>query len=315
MKNQVVTLSLVFTLGTALLLCAEGCRRNGAVDEIDSYADEIKRWQANRALQIGNDNGWLSLSGLFWLKEGENPFGTDSSNAVIFPPGSSPAKAGSISLKKENIILNAPAKSNIKCNDSLITRMKLISDESGIARPTILTTGSLSFYVVKRGDRFAVRLKDKNNPPLKNFKGLEFYPVNPELAISASYRQYDQPKILEISSIIGTVTPETCRAALIFDINGRSCTLDVISDDVFKELHVMFTDETTGKETYGNGRQLMTTIPDDEGKVILDFNKAYNWPCAYTPYATCPIPPKQNHIPVRIEAGEKKYLRTTDILN
>ena len=295
-----------------ILFCSSsGCRDKNNLKENETYINEIKQWQEKRISQIGSDNGWLSLAGLFWLKEGENYFGTDSSNTIIFPPGTSQKKAGIIILKGENLILKAFKGTELKYKDSTITRMQLLSDESGKVRPTVLTSGPLSFHVIKRGDKFAVRLKNRENPPLKNYKGLEFFPINPEFKINARYIPYDQPKILDIVSIIGTVTPETCKGALIFEIRGKTCRLDVIADDESRELQVMFTDETTGKETYDNGRQLVTYFPE-EGNVILDFNKSFNWPCAYTPYATCSIPPKENHIPVRIEAGEKKYPQHAD---
>jgi len=294
------------------ILCANGCGKKNTVADLNAYTEEIRQWQTNRTTQIRREDGWLSLAGLFWLKDGENFIGTDPSNAVVFPVGSTQAKAGIIILHNGNLTINAKREAKIRYQDSAFTRMKLTSDESGEAQPTILTTGSLSFYAIKRGNQFGIRVKDKNNPVLKNFRGLNFFPIDPAWRIEAIYKPYPEPKIIEIASIIGTVDTDTCPGALIFQIDGQTYSLDVIADPGTRELYVMFTDETTGKGTYGNGRQLSTAPPDENGKVMVDFNKAFNWPCAYTPYATCPIPPKQNHIPVRIEAGEKNYQVATD---
>ncbi len=297
------------------ILCVNGCGKKSTVTDLNAYTEEIRQWQTNRTTQIQREDGWLSLAGLFWLKDGENIIGTDPSNAVVFPAGSTQAKAGIIILHNGNLTINAEREAKIRYQDSPVIRMKLTSDESGEAQPTILTTGSLSFYAIKRGDRFGIRVKDKNNPALKNFRGLNFFPIDPAWRIEAIYKPYPEPKIIEIASIIGTVDTDTCPGALIFQIDGQTCSLDVIADPGTRELYVMFTDETTEKETYGNGRQLSTAPPDEKRKVILDFNKAFNWPCAYTPYATCPIPPKQNHIPVRIEAGEKNYPGAKDSIH
>jgi len=307
MRNSLIPLFIF------ILFCSSfGCRNKNKLKEDESYINEIKQWQEKRISQIGNENGWLSLAGLFWLEQGENYFGTDSTNTIIFPPGTSQKKAGTIILDGEKLTLKAFKGTDIRYQDSIVSKLQLVSDESGRAKPTVLTIGPLSFHVIKRGEQFAVRLKNRENPPLKKYKGLEFFPINSKYKIEARYITYPQPKILNIVSIIGTVTPETCKGALEFKIEGKSCRLEAISENESKELYIMFTDETTGKETYSNGRQLMAAFPDKEGKVILDFNKAYNWPCAYTPYATCPIPPKENHLPVRIEAGEKKYPENTD---
>jgi uncharacterized protein len=290
-----------------LIFTSIGCNKKSNDIDKNKYTEEIKQWQTNRSKQINREDGWLSLAGLFWLEEGKNLIGTDPSNRVVFPEGSTPAKAGTIILQNGDIKIIPTNGKIFKYHDSLITQMKLISDESGKAKPTILTAGSASFYVIKRGDKFGIRIKDKNSPALKNFKGLDFFPPDPAWRIEAVYKLHPEPKIMEIASVIGTVEADTFPGALFFQINGQEYNLDVTSNPETKELYLMFTDETTGKETYGNGRQLSTSKPDEKGNLIIDFNKAINWPCAYTSYATCPIPPKQNHIPVRVEAGEKKY--------
>jgi uncharacterized protein (DUF1684 family) len=307
MKNNKRDSKIAMSLIVCLSIIVIACNKNSSSIDIRKYTEEIKQWQTNRSKQISREDGWLSLAGLFWLEEGINSIGSDPTNVVVLPKGSTPQKAGTITLKNGKLSLISTNPATFKYKDSLITKMNLISDEAGKTKPTILTAGSTSFFAIKRGDKFGIRIKDKNNPALKNFKSLDFYSPNPEWRINGVYKLYTEPKVMEIASVIGTVETDTFRGTLNFQINEKKCNLDVTSDPVTKELYLMFTDETTGKETYGNGRQLSISKPDENGNVIIDFNKAINWPCAYTPYATCPIPPKQNHIPVRIEAGEKKY--------
>ncbi|MBI3765042.1 MAG: DUF1684 domain-containing protein, partial [Ignavibacteriales bacterium] len=150
--------------------------------------------------------------------------------------------------------------------------------------------------------------KDKENPARVNFKGLEYFPIDPKWRVEAKFEPYNPPKKIPIASVIGTVENDSCPGALVFNVDEKPCRLDAVmevgTDD---QLFIMFSDETSGKETYGMGRQLYASLPDKENRVILDFNKAYNWPCVFTEYATCPIPPRQNHLPIRVEAGEKMY--------
>jgi uncharacterized protein (DUF1684 family) len=163
-------------------------------------------------------------------------------------------------------------------------------------------------YVIKRGDQLGVRVKDSQNPARLNFKGLEYFPTDLKYRIAAKFYPYDPIRILEIPSAAGTVEKQISPGALGFSINGNEYRIDAVvekgSEDQF---FIMFADGTSGKETYGPGRQLYTTLPDSTNTVILDFNRAYNWPCVFTEFATCPIPPRQNIIADRIEAGEKMY--------
>ncbi len=282
-------------------------KKENKIDPVQ-YQNEIQKWQKERVERLKQEDGWLTLCGLFWLQEGENTMGDDSANVVVFPRGKSPKVAGSIFLEKGSLRLKAKPDAGIKYHDSIVTSMTIQSDGEGMSEPTILTLQSLTFYVIKRGDQLGVRVKDKENPSRLNFKGLEYFPIDLKWRVEAKYEPYTPPKLIPISTKIGTVVQDSCPGALVFEVNGTACRLDaVVESGDAKELFIMFTDETSGKETYGNGRQLYTELPDSNGIVILDFNKALNWPCIFTEYATCPIPPRQNHLPVRIEAGEKMY--------
>ncbi len=304
---------LIARVGSVILpaicmLMLVGCGKPSQKLDLNAYRQEIELWQQQRRVRITSEDGWLTLCGLFWLKEGENKFGADSSNAVVLPKGKAPGMAGSIRLDHGKLRLEARLKARVKYKDSVVTNMAIKSDEAGVAEPTILNLGTLSFYVIKRGDQYGVRVKDKENPARLNSKGLEYFPVEPKWRVEAKFEPYVPAKILKIASVVGTVEDDSCPGAIVFDVDGTTMRLDAVTETgSTDQLFIMFSDETSGKETYGMGRQLYCGLPDHDGKVILDFNEAYNWPCAFTEFATCPIPPRQNHLPVRVEAGEKMY--------
>jgi uncharacterized protein (DUF1684 family) len=170
--------------------------------------------------------------------------------------------------------------------------------------PDSLTAGGLTMFVIHRGQRYAVRLKDKNSEFRQAFTGLHWFPVREDYRIVARFVPYDAPHKIAIPNILGETEEEPSPGYAVFTLHGHSYRLDPVLED--DQLFFIFRDQTSGKETYGSGRFLYATMPK-EGKVVLDFNKAYNPPCAFTPFATCPLPPKENRLAVRIEAGELNY--------
>lgn len=280
-----------------------------------AYRAEISKWQTDRLASLTKEDGWLTLVGLFWLNAGENKFGSDAKNPIVLPKGKAPAVAGSLWLENGKVRLTAPRESGISLKtsaevanrvDSPITALDL-KDDNDDNGPTILKLGSLLINVVKRGERIGVRVKDTESPTRREFKGLEYYPVNPKWRIEARFEPYQPPKTIPITNVLSMTDDEISPGAFAFEIDGKTYRIDPILEKGETDLFVMVADGTTGKETYGAGRYLYVTPPDASGKVIIDFNKAYSPPCAFTNYATCPLPPPQNHLPVRIEAGEKKY--------
>ncbi len=294
-------------LSLTIVLLFSSCNKTSKLD-MKAYQEEIEQWQKNRTAKISSDDSWLTVCGLFWLKEGENTFGSDSSNDVILPAGKTPATAGSLWLKNGAVRLEAKPKTEIKYKDSVVTSMELKSDADGLTDPTVLNIGSVNFLIIKRADKIGVRVKDKESYARLNFKGLEFFPINPKWRVEAKYEQYNPPRSIPVATVINTVEHDSCPGAVVFELEGKQFRLDaVIERGTNDQLYFMFTDETNGKETYNNGRQLYSDLPNAGNNVILDFNKAYNWPCVYTDYATCPIPPPHNRLAIRIEAGEKMY--------
>ena len=169
----------------------------------------------------------------------------------------------------------------------------------------VLELGRVRFHVIRRGDRFGVRVKDPEHKRLKSFEGLEYFPIDATYRIDADFTPHDEPKQMNILSVIGTSTEMTSPGLVEFSLHGKRLSLEPLVDDpADTDLWFIFKDQTSGKETYGF-RYLSGTLKD--GKVDLDFNRAYNPPCAFSPYATCPLPPKENRLEARIESGEKIY--------
>lgn len=283
---------------------------SNSVKKVDpqAYAQEIQQWQQKRIKGLQSEDSWFSLAGLFWLKEGENKFGSNPANEIALPAGKTPDVAGSVFMENGKFRLVAKPGTGVKINDSLVTEATLQSDGEGLTDPTIVRMGPVSFYLIKRAEKMGVRVKDKESAGRLNFKGLDFFPVDLKWRFEAIFTPYNPVKIIPVATVINTVENDTCPGYLTFNVDGQECKLEpTVETGTTGKYFIMFADGTSGKETYGAGRQMYCDLPDANGKTILDFNKAYNWPCAYTSYATCPIPPAQNHLAVRIEAGEKNY--------
>ena len=290
----------------AIAFASAGCSPPQPSVDPALHAKEIREWQETRLKKLTTDTGWLTLAGLGWLKEGENRVGSDSSNTVVTPPGRAPAYLGSIFLSADSMIFRAAKGVDVTNKGVSVREIRLESDEA--PEPTELHHGTLLLYVIRRGSELGVRVKDSRNPALLNFRGLEYFPIDPKYRFTAKFYPYDIPKILELPTQAGTVQKDLCPGALGFSLGGIGYRIDaVIEKGSEDKLFIMFADGTSGKETYAVGRQLYTDLPDSNNHVILDFNKAYNWPCVFTVFATCPIPPRQNTIAGRIEAGEKMY--------
>jgi uncharacterized protein (DUF1684 family) len=268
------------------------------------YKAEIDKWHKERIERLKRPDGWLSLVGLFWLKEGENTFGSDSSNDIIFPKWKARPFMGSFFLDSNVVTVKMTLGLAVNKNDNKLKEIRMVNDIEGI--PTILRFGSLSWNIIKRsGDMYGVRLRDSESKLIKNFKGIERFDVNPEWRIEATFIPYNPPKKISVPSIIGTIDEEISPGKLEFIYDDQKYSVDVIYSD--GKYFLIFADLTNGESTYGAGRFLMIERENEKGKTIIDFNKAYNPPCAFTKYATCPLPPKQNMLKLKIEAGEKKY--------
>jgi uncharacterized protein len=269
----------------------------------EAYRKEIEAWRAERLAGLRNPEGWLTLVGLFWLDEGQNRFGTDPANRVVLPAGRGPAVAGTLERHGDAVTIKAAPGAGVQIDGAPVSERTLHFEPK--KEPVIVRLGSVSFFLIQRGDKLGVRMRDSQSPALAAFHGVDSFAVDPSWRVVARFEPYATPKQIPITNILGMTANQPSPGAVVFERDGHSYRLDALqaSDG---SLFLLFADRTSGRETYGAGRFLDTDAPRD-GKVVIDFNKAYNPPCAFTSFATCPLPPSQNHLAVAIDAGEKKY--------
>jgi uncharacterized protein (DUF1684 family) len=252
-----------------------------------NYPSEIEQWRHQREANLRAEGGWLTLTGLFWLHEGANPTGTAGDNEIVLEDG--PLHLGSIRLAGGKVLVSKDSNTQ-----------ELRPDSSDVLR-----AGRLNLFVIKRGEKFGIRVKDPQSKARKEFHGLDYFPADEAYRVAAKW--VAEPRQIPILNVLGQTEPSDCPGYAVFSLRGKEFKLyPIIESPGDQQLFYIFRDETSGKETYGAGRFLYSEMPRD-GKVAIDFNKAYNPPCVFTPYATCPLPPPENRMAVRIEAGEKKY--------
>lgn len=296
------TLKIILLVIVILLISISSKEKEPEPKGTPEYITDIEQWHQKRIERLKNENGWLTLVGLYWLKEGVNSFGSNKNSDIVFPENA-PQSIGKIILKDSIITLKVKKGVNVINEGQPINEIKLEHDLTG--NPSILDLGSLRWYIIKRGDRYGIRLRDINAPLRNEFDGIERFPVNEDWEITASFEAYDPPKVISLPTQIGTVEEEPSPGAVVFEKDGQTYRIDAV--DTGKRLWLIFADETSGKETYGAARYLYIDKPDSTGKTIVDFNLAYNPPCVFTKYATCSFPPKQNFLKLKITAGEKMW--------
>jgi hypothetical protein len=281
----------------ALLLCI------GLIDAAPpSYESSIQSWRAAREERLKAKDGWLTVAGLFWLHPGKNVCGSDPKSDIVLPAGRAPARVGVFTFENGRTHFQMFQGAHILINGKPGVSADLQPDTS--EHPDQIQMGDFTMFIIERGGRFGVRVKDINSQFRREFTGLRWYPVKSQYRVIANWTPFHGPRKIAIPNILGQTEYEASPGYATFDLMGHSYRLDPTVDE--KQLFFVFRDGTSGKATYPAGRFLYAEMPK-EGKVVLDFNKAYNPPCAFTPYATCPLPPKQNRLTVKIEAGELKY--------
>ena len=290
---------------TLLLLVALGITMPSSKAQTEeTHTAEIEEWRASRLERITSPDGWLTLVGLFWLKEGENAFGGGQENRVALPAEKAPERAGSFLMSSEGVTAVVAEGAGVTYKGEAVTKLSLRNDMQG--EPTVLELGSLSFYVIERSGRLGVRVKDSESDARREFKGLDYYPVEAAWRVTARFEPYDPPKPVDIPNVLGGFFHETAPGAVVFDLESKTYRLDPMPDgDSFM---LVFADKTNGSETYGGGRFLDLDLPEEAGPIIVDFNKSYNPPCVFTPFATCPLPPPQNRLGVSVRAGERGFV-------
>jgi uncharacterized protein (DUF1684 family) len=274
---------------------------------LPSHAGEVERWRAGRIARLTGPEGWLTVVGLHWLREGSNPVGPGASNAVLLPGERAPDRVGTIMVSRDGVsFVPDPGSPVVHAGHPVAAPLELRDDQEG--RPTVLELGSLRLHVIRRyGDHLAVRVRDLASSARRAFRGIEHYPVDERWRFEARFEPYDPPRISHAPTVLDMEEIYPTPGALAFDHAGGTHRLDAFLEPGETDLFIVFGDLTNGGETYGGGRYLYTKPAGERGIVELDFNRAYNPPCVFTAHATCAIPLPQNRLPFRVAAGEKRY--------
>jgi len=295
---------LLFLSVLLISLLANACKsENLETKGSPEYLEEIKQWDQHRLERLKADDGWLNLVGRTWLKHGQNKFGSAKDNDVIIESEKVPEYMGVFLFEDSSVTMKANNGVDILLNGNPVKEMKMIGDES--KDMTVFQYGPIKWNLIIRDTLYGIRFRDLESEFVKTFKGIERFPVNEDWRIKAKYEAYNPPKKIYVPNVLGQIDEEPSPGAVVFTKNNQTYRLDAI--DAGSRLWFIFADGTSGEETYGGGRFLYTDKADSNGIVIVDFNKAYDPPCVLTKFATCPMPPKENFLSLRITAGEKMY--------
>jgi uncharacterized protein (DUF1684 family) len=292
----------IVLLSTAITL------RMAAADDLQDENSRIDAWRAKRLASLTGETGWLTPIALYWLKDGENSFGRAPTAAFAVDDAALAPDTGAFVLQDGRVRYIAHASNAMTYLGKPVTSLDLVSDAND--QPTELVAGSLHFMLIERAGHLGIRVRDSVSPNRLRFKGLQYFPVRADWHVQAHFEPYLPERRIAIVNILGMTQEMASPGAIVFERDGRSWRLDtVLEAPGDQQLFVMFSDATSGKETYGAGRFLYVGLPQAD-RIDVDFNEAFNPPCAFTNFATCPLPPPQNRLGLRIDAGELKYERS-----
>jgi uncharacterized protein len=270
----------------------------------DSYTRETEAWRRTRVAELTAPDGWLALIGLHFLREGENRIGSAKDNDVVLAAG--PAHIGRVTVASNGTVsLALAAGVDARIGDTANRTAELTTDAAG-KKPTLVTCGTVTFFAIERGGKKALRVKDSASLRRKNFVGLDYFPIDPAWRIEARWDAFEKSRLMPITNMLGQTAVEPVPGKAVFVHDGKTVELLAIDEGPDKPLFFVISDATSGQETYPASRFIYAGRPRD-GKIVLDFNHAENPPCAFTPFATCPLPPRENRLTFPIRAGEKNY--------
>lgn len=309
------------TVASAILAACSGPGPEPIPVDPGEHERAVAAFAAARDAELAAPDSWLSLTGLHWLEPGETTVGSDPDNGIVLDARAA-ARVGTLLVDsagvrwrtEPGVVVTQGVDSTLAAEagvgamppdvpgDPAVTDADLSADV-GPGKSVVLRHGDLNWIVIRRGERWALRTRDDAHPAYQAFHGVERFPTS--LAWRFTARWVPHEKTVSVPNVIGTVSEEPSPAALVFEVDGRGLALDVVGAPDQRRYMLVFADATSGVETYGGGRFLWVDGPDAEGRVVLDFNYAFNPPCAWTAFATCPLPTRDNRLPVRVEAGEK----------
>ncbi len=289
-----------FALWFAAMLLTTGFR----LADDPSYTETIDQWHRQRVESLKSDTGWLNVAGLFWLEEGTHTLGRGTAFDVAFPAAQHSVGLGRLAKQKNTIRFIPDSRAGITADGKPVnTETVIFADDT---KPVVLAYQSLRWFIIKRGDKIGVRLRDLDSPALQTFRGIARYPVDERWRVEARLEKPTQSKTIAILDVLGLTSQQPLAGTLVFTLAGKSYHLDAVDEGQGK-LFILFGDATNARKTYGSGRFLYADVPTEGKSITLDFNQAINPPCAFTEYATCPLPPKQNRLTIGVTAGEKRY--------
>jgi uncharacterized protein (DUF1684 family) len=271
--------------------------------QASNYQQEIESWHQKRIQDLKSPNGWVNLAGLFWLKEGKNSLGSAPTNDIVFKHPNMPALAGYFYSNNQEVTWTTDPAARVSILDSLIWVAEIF--KPGNFRAPILALNNFRWNIIQRDNKIGVRFRDLESDAVKKFSGINRYPVDSNWRIAATL-EIVKNSTISITNVLGQTNNQPTPGKLVFTINNTTYRLDAL-EETPGELFIIFGDATSGKETYPAGRFLYAHKPEPGGMTYLDFNKAYNPPCAFSIFATCPLPPKQNILPFALRAGEKTF--------
>jgi uncharacterized protein (DUF1684 family) len=273
-----------------------------AVANAATYQEQILQWRADRDASLRSEHGWLSLVGLEWLQQGTNSLGSAAENSIPIPGG--PAHWGDIVLGEEGMIFTPEPGSAVLVDGSEVDEARILADDS--EAPTVINHGTLSVHVIFR-DSYGLRISDSQATARLEFQGVDNYEIQEQWLVEGQFVMADAGKIIEIGNVLGQLLEMPVHGYFVFKSGGKTHRLAAIGDAESDTLWFIFADRTSGRETYGAGRFLYSDGMPVNGKLVVDFNKAYNPPCAFNEYSTCPLPPLENRLDLAVTAGEKNF--------
>lgn len=287
----------------ALALFVLGATPAFAADQ--PAGESLEAWRAARVAALTSDSGFLTLAGLYWLEQPRSSFGRARSNDFVLEHAAMPRRLGYFERAGDAVRFVAARRDTVFAGEAAVTRIDMRSDRGGT--PTVLRHGPIEFFVIERSGQLGVRVRALDNPRRRDFPGLEYFPASDAWRLTARFEPYEPVRQIPIINVLGMEDDMPSPGAIVFEKDGREWRLDTIDETPgSNSLFVMFADATTGRESYGAGRFLYVERPRD-GRVQVDFNRAYNPPCAFNDFATCPLPPPQNRLELAVTAGERKF--------
>jgi uncharacterized protein len=296
--------------GILVAFALGGCEQ--AMPPADSVAEstpdpaaEVETWRAERLERLQRPDGWLSLVGLHWLEPGTHTIGSAAENDIVLATG--PERLGRVVVDEGEVGFIAAAGVGASLGGVPIDGEAPL--EAG-ARVTF-NGGDASLQLLERSGRFALRVRDANAATRIGFIGIEHYPVDLSWRFDARFEPHQDERTIDIVNVLGMVEPMPNPGVVVFERDGREYRIEAVDEGV-PQLFLIFADRTNRNETYGAGRFVYVDWPAEGGPTVLDFNRAYNPPCAFTPYSTCPLPPPENRLDMAVTAGERRYLGPTE---